>query len=106
MSDIVERLIDEYDPLMREAANEIERLRAENNRLMPYVEAFRREEARADKSEQRLDDAIAQVERLRGQVEEAKTIIKRMTVYSEGRWSSELQSRALAFTSTDSEASQ
>ena len=62
MTDIVERLRDMAGkpykeinrPAFRQAADEIERLR-------PYVEAFRREEERADKLGRELDDLRASI---------------------------------------------
>jgi hypothetical protein len=40
-------------------------LKAENERLLPYVDAFRREEGRADKLDRKVDELNAENERLR-----------------------------------------
>ena len=46
------------------AVARIEALEAEASRLTPYVDAFRREEARADKLGRELDDLRAQLQEM------------------------------------------
>jgi phosphate uptake regulator len=60
----------DYEKLKRaEADAEIKRLRAEVGRLLGYVEAFRREETRADKLAEIADNAVAERDLLRQVVE-------------------------------------
>lgn len=47
------------DGTAQDLAREVAALRKRVKRLTPYVEAFRREEARADKAERAADDALA-----------------------------------------------
>jgi hypothetical protein len=58
-------------------------LKAENERLLPYVDAFRREEGRADKLDRKVDELNAENERLRNALRDLLLYAERNTCFHE-----------------------
>jgi hypothetical protein len=58
-----------FAPVVSRLLEENTALKAENERLLPYVDAFRREEGRADKLDRKVDELNAENERLRKDAE-------------------------------------
>lgn len=74
----------------RQLQAEIDALKAEVARLTSYVDAFRREEDRADKLDRQVDDLTAEVAKLKADAEQSAALLK-VFMFSEVQSREELE---------------
>jgi predicted RNase H-like nuclease (RuvC/YqgF family) len=89
----IQLMVEQREKLWRE----IDALKAENERLTPYVEGFRREEGRADKLDRQVDELNAENERLRKDAEHVCKAAEGLQNASNELWKSENPDEAWAF---------